>query len=407
MANTLLTINMITREAIRLWKNTNAFLQEIDCQYDDQFAQTGAKIGDSLRIRLPNDYTVRTGPAAQVQDTAEQSTTLTLATQKGVDVSFNSHERTMSLDDYSERVLAPAVNNLAGNIAADIMSGVEGGVSNMVANQDGAFNIISPTSLQFLDAGATMDLQSAPKGRRKVVNDPRSQARIVNSLTGLFNPATIVSKQFTTGEMYNALGLTWMSDQTVIIHTNGALAQSSATVNGANQTGLNLVVNALANGLNQGDIVTAAGVNRVNRITKKDTGELMQFVVTAPVLAGATSIPIYPALIPAVGGNPVQYQTVTASPANGAAVNPALSLAASAQYRKNIVFTPEAITMATADMELPRGVHEAYRENFDGISIRMITAYDVMSDQLITRLDVLYGFLYIRPEWCVAVADAV
>lgn len=407
MANSLLTINMITREAIRLWKNTNAFLQEIDIQYDDQFAQTGAKIGDSLRIRLPNDYTVRTGPAAQVQDTTEQSTTLTLATQKGVDVSFNSRDRALSLDDYSERVMAPAVNNLAGNIAADVMSGSEGGVSNIVANQDANFNLIYPTSLQYLDAGASLDIMSAPKGRRKVVNDPRTQARVVNALSGLFNPATMISKQFTTGEMYNALGLTWMSDQTVIIHTCGTLPQNTMTVNGANQTGLQITVNAVAYTLAQGDIVTFAGVDSVNRITKLDTGELGQFVLTAPYAANGTTLNVYPALIPPAGGNPVQYQTVTASPINGANVNLALSLAASTAFRKCIVFTPEAITMATADMELPRGVHEAYRESFDGISMRMITAYDVFSDQLITRLDVLYGYLWIRPEWTVEVADAV
>ena len=122
MANTLLTINMITREAVRLWKNSNAFVQHVDMQYDDSFAKTGAKIGSSLRIRLPNDFTVRTGPAAQIQDTAEQSTTLVLATQKGVDVSFNSVDRTMSLDDFSRRILAPMVNNLSGAVAADVMS---------------------------------------------------------------------------------------------------------------------------------------------------------------------------------------------------------------------------------------------------------------------------------------------
>jgi hypothetical protein len=122
--NALLTINMITREAVRLWKNSNAFIQNINMQYDDSFARTGAKIGTSLRIRLPNDYTVRTGPALQAQDTAEVNTTLVLATQKGVDVSFNSVDMTMSLDDYSERVLAPMINNLTGAVAADIMSGL-------------------------------------------------------------------------------------------------------------------------------------------------------------------------------------------------------------------------------------------------------------------------------------------
>jgi len=143
VANTLLTINMITREAVRLWKNTNQFIQHIDMQYDDSFAKTGAKIGTSLRIRLPNDYTVRTGPAAQVQDTAEVSTTLVLATQKGVDVSFSTTDRTMSLDDYSRRVLAPMVNNLAGAVAADVMSGVDSGSA---ANTGGICNYTVPTT---------------------------------------------------------------------------------------------------------------------------------------------------------------------------------------------------------------------------------------------------------------------
>ena len=136
MANSLLTINMITREAVRLWKNSNAFLQNVDMQYDDSFAVTGAKIGSTLRIRLPNDFTVTTGPALSVQDTNEQSTTLTLATQKHVDVSYSTADRTMSLDDYSQRVLAPMVNNLAGAVAVDSMSGSEGGICNFVANQD-------------------------------------------------------------------------------------------------------------------------------------------------------------------------------------------------------------------------------------------------------------------------------
>ena len=172
MSNSILTINMITREAVRLWVNTNSFLQHIDTQYDDQFAVTGAKIGQSLRIRLPNDYTVRTGPVAQIQDTAETSTTLTLATQKGVDVSFNSVERTMSLDDYSKRILAPAVNNLVGAVAADVMSGVEGGVSNLVGNFDAAGNLLRPTLDTFLQAKALLSLRSAPTDSRKFILDP-------------------------------------------------------------------------------------------------------------------------------------------------------------------------------------------------------------------------------------------
>jgi hypothetical protein len=398
---------MITREAIRLWKNSNAFMMNVDMQYDDSFAVSGAKIGTALRIRLPNDYTVVSGPALSVQDTAEQNTTLVLSTQQHVDVSFLTSERTMSLDDYSRRILAPMVNNLAGAVATAIMSGVEGGVCNFQANQDVSNNILSPILGTYLNAGATLKVNSAPVANWKVVNHPRTEARMVASLAGLFNPQTDISRQYISGRMYDAAGFIWMSDQTIIVHTNGTLAQNSATVSSAGQTGLSIAVNALAGSLNIGDIITIAGVYKVNRITKQTTGELEQFVVTANVLAGATSIPIYPAIVPAVGGQPVQYQTVTASPASGANVNPVASLAASAVYRKNFVFAPEAVTMAMADLEIPQGIHESARDEFDGVSMRMITAYVPQSDQMVTRLDVLYGYLWIRPEWACVVADIV
>ena len=407
MANTLLTINLITREAVRLWKNSNAFIQNVDMQYDESFAVSGAKIGSALRIRLPNDFTVTTGPALSVQDTAEQSTTLVLATQKHVDVSYSTVDRTLSLDDYARRVLAPMVNNLAGAVAVDIMSGTEGGICNIVANQDAGNNILSPVASTYLLAGANLDVNSAPIAERKIVNNPFTEARVVANLSGLLNPAPAISRQYMTGRMYDALGFLWMKDQTVITHTTGTLAQGSATVNGAGQTGLSLTVNALAGTLVAGDIITIVGVNQVNRITKVTTGQLRQFVVTANCAVGATSIPIYPALVPAVAGQPVQYQTVTASPANGAAVNPALGLAANTSYRKNFAFAPEAVTLATADLEIPHNVHEAARESFDGVSMRMVTDYFIGTDQLITRLDVLYGYLYIRPEWAVVIADIV
>lgn len=412
MANSLLTISMITREAVRLWKNSNALLQNVDMQYDDSFAKTGAKIGTSLRIRLPNDFTVRTGAAAQVQDTSEQSTTLVLATQKGVDVSFSSADRTMSLDDYSERILAPSINNLAGAVAADLMAGSEGGVCNLTANVDGSYAILNPNATTFLSAGALLDINSAPLGQRKIVNDPFTQARTVGGLAGLFNPVPDIGRQYKTGQMQQALGFDWLMDQTVIKHTVGTF--TAGTVNGAGQTGTTLVTNSTTGTLKKGDIITIAGVNGVNRINKQSTGALKQFVVTADATTAATSLSIYPAIIPGTasynattGDGAVQYQTVTASPANGAAIALAVQTVAGATYRKNIAFAPQAVTLATADLELPGGVHEAARESFDGISMRMITAYNIGTDQLITRLDILYGYLWVRPEWAVIVCDAV
>lgn len=417
MANTLLTIGGITREAIRLFMNSNAFLMNIDKQYDSSFAKTGAKIGQQLKIRLPNDYVVSDGPALSVQDTNEQQTTITVATQRHVDTSFNSVDMTMSLDDYSEIILAPKVNNLAGNVAATIMSGVtvaqgafagtvvngaEGGICNLVSNVDGSGNIISPTSETWLTANATLTSNSAQKTNRKAILDPFTMARTVSSLSGLFNPVPKISTQYTEGQMYDALNFRWFEDPTVIIHTTGTF--TAGTVNGGSQTGTSLTTNAITGTLKKGDIITLASVNAVNRVTKVSTGQLRQFVVTADVATAATTIPIYPAITPATAGNAVQYQTVDISPANSATI--LLVTPASGTYRKNFVFAKQAVTMVTADLEMPPNVKGA-REQMDGVSMRAVTQYVIGTDQTADRLDVLFGWLFVRPEWACVVADRV
>jgi len=397
--NSLLTINQITNEAVRLFTQSNAFLRTVSRQYDDQFARTGAKIGSTLRVRLPNDYTVSTGPAITPQGTNEQNTSLTVATQANVPVSFGTAEKTMQLDDFSERVLAPAVNRLAAYVAADLMN-VAGQSANIVANLSGS-TLSSPNATTWLTAGSAIDQNLAPRYDRKIILDPVTQARTVSSLAGLFNPQVKIADQYETGIITkDTLGFDWMYDQTTQVHTVGSF--SAGTVNGASQTGTTLTVNAITGTLNVGDIITIAGVYAINRLTGQSQGQLRQFVVTANVNSGATSIPIYPAITPA----PAAFNTVTASPANSAAIS--LVMPASSQYRQNLAYYPEAFTLATADLEMPTaGVVQAARANFDGISLRMIEAYDVMSDSLITRMDILYGYAAIKPEWSCIVADVV
>lgn len=409
MANSVLTISMITAEAVMIFKNTNAFMQNIDTQYDGSFAVSGAKIGSQLRVRLPLDYTVTDGPGLSVQDSQEQQLTLALATQRHVDLSFSSAEQALSVDEYAERFLLPAMNNLGGNVASAIMAGSEGGVCNLVANFDSGGNIISPGLQQVLDSRAVLADNSAPTMDRKIVLDPHTMARLTGSLSGLLNPATDISKQYRDGSVYNAAGYTWLEDQTAIKHVTGTF--TSGSTSSAGQTGSTVAVGAISGTLNQGDIITIDGVNAVNRVTKQSTQTLRQFVVTAPVLSGATSIPIYPAITPGgsgyvatTGQNAQQYQTVDASPANSAAVR--LVTIAGSTFRKNIAFAPQAVTMVTADLEKPP-MTECSRKEYDGISMRVLRTYVPGTDQTVTRCDVLFGYLYIRPEWAVIVADAL
>lgn len=403
--NSLLTLGGITKEAIRLFRNSNAFLMNIDTQYDDSFAKEGAKIGSQLRIRLPNDYLVRTGQAVSINTTSEIDTTLTLGTQMGVDVSFSSGTLALSMDDFSQRILAPMVNNLAGGIASTIMASADGGICNMTNNTT------TPGADDWLNAGAQLDMLSAPRGERKAILSPLTMARTVGSLTGLFNPSSVIAKQYVSGEVMGpALGIKdWLSDQTALIHVPGTA--TGITVSGAGQTGTSLTLEATGAGtLNKGDIITIAGVYAVNRVTKESTGQLAQFTVTTQqtlVASTPTAVGIYPAITPAVSGAAVQFQTVTVSPASAAAITLLGQANFAAGYRKNFVTRPEAVTMVTADLAIPKGVNEAARETYNDISMRMVSQYNVSTDQFITRLDVLFGYLWVRPEWAVVVPDVI
>jgi len=235
---------------------------------------------------------------------------------------------------------------------------------------------------------------------------PMTQANTVSSMSGLFNPTGAIASQYRSGQISGAtLGISeWMMDQTVLVRTAGTFS-AGGTVNGANQTGSTITVNAITGTLKKGDIITFAGVNSVNRVTKETNGTLMQFAVTADVATSATSIPIYPPLTPPSGGSKVQYQTVTASPANGAAM--ALVNKASETTRKNIVMIPEALTLATVDLVKPTGaVMECSQMTHDGVTMRMLTDYLPGTDQIVTRLDVLYGVLLVRPEFACVVSDS-
>lgn len=419
MANSLLTVSQITRFSIPLFTNTNAFLKYMPRQFDDQFGNEGAKIGAQLRIRLPNDYAVTDGPGIAVQDTNEQQVVLTVSTQRHVDVAFTSAERSLSIEDYEERVLLPRVNALSGSVAYTIMAGSEGGVALMTANVDANNNIQPVNAAPFTTARAFLVNNSAPpnvgvKGW-DVVLEPTSDSRVALALQGLLNPVSEISEQFRSSMMKSGLGFArWFEDQTVIKHTTGSLA--SATVNGANQSGNTLVVNALGGTINQGDIFTIAGVYAVNRVNKQPLGTLRQFVATAPAAAGATSISFYPAIIPPASAQPYaslpytaqQYQTVTALPANNATITPFAN--ASTTFKKNIAYAPDMATMVVAPLWMPpggKGVIEAARHEMDNVSMRSLVTYEPATDQPIDRLDVLFGYYYTRPEWGCIVGDSI
>lgn len=404
--NTLLTIDNITNESLRLFLNSNSFIQHVDKQYDSTFGVAGAMQGDTLRIRKPLDYIVGTSSTITPQPTTEQNTVLTMASIRNVGLQFTDTEKVLEIDFYSDRYIKPAVNNLVAIIAMELMTVIDG-VPNFVSNTNTGGFVISPTVDTWLSAQAKLSQYSLDTDDRKAIIDPKTEARFVASTAGLFNPQPVLGAQYTTGVLgAKTLGLDWYMDQTVQLHTTGAYSGNLFVSAAAGQTGSTIATQAISGGLNAGDIIVFSGVHMVNRLTKQSTGDLGQFVVTSPVANGGTSVSIYPPLTPPNNGNAVIYQTVDSSPASNAQIF--VTTQPSEIYRQNFVFGPQAITFCTADLAKPAGgVIATASKRYDGVSLRMIEYFLPLSATWGTRLDCLFGFALTKPEWVAIVADMV
>jgi len=392
MPNTILTPTAVTRKALQILHQKLNFVGNINRTYDDSFANSGAKIGDSLKIRLPNEYVVRTGANLSTQDTSETSTTLQIATQKGVDISFSSAELTLSLDDFSSRILEPAMAVLAANIEADALSMYKD-VYNIVDNDTAAISFLNIMQGRKLlnDSLAPMD------NNRAALLSTDHTAKLVDSLKGLFQDSNAIKQQYREGMMGRTGGFDFYENTLLTNHTTGTAAKTTTySVNGAVTTNGSTAVTVASAGsttFKAGDVFTVAGCFRVHPETKVSTGVLQQFVVTADYAGGAGSLSFAPAIYTSGG----RQNVVAAGMANSSAIVK-VGAGASEQLTPSMVFHRDAFAFATADLVMPKGVDFAAREVYDGISLRTVRQYAISTDTMPCRIDVLYGYKTIRAQ---------
>jgi len=393
MANSLLTIDMITRKCLEILENNLVISRNVNKEYDDSFAVEGAKIGSTLRIRLPDRALVTDGAALQVQDDNEQFTTLTVSSQKHIGINFTSAELTMQLDDFAERVLKPRISQLAASVDADVANAYKS-----IFNTVGTPGTTPATALVLLQAQQKLNETATPMSPRYATVNPAANAGLVNGLSGFFNPAGTISRQFKTGMMgEGVLGYDEMNmSQSIVNHTTGNFpaapicASTVPATQGA--TTLDITYTSGTKSLKQGDVFTIAAVYAVNPQTRLSTGSLQQFVVTADQTLTSTSATI--AFQPAMYTAANALATVDAFPVSAAVIT--FVGTASTVYPQNLVYHKDAITLATADLLLPQGVDMASRQVHNGISMRIVRQYDINNDRMPCRVDVLYGFNTIR-----------
>ena len=384
MTQTLLTPTAVTREVLRVLHEKASFIGTVNRTYDDSFAVKGAKIGDSLKIRLPNQYTVRTGKTLNAQDTDETSVTLTAATQKGVDMNFSTAELAMSIDDFSKRIIEPAMSVLISNIESSMLSEVTKDIYNSVGTPG-----TTPNSFLFFgQARAKLNQGLAPKDNNRYTQlDSLAMATMVEAGKGLFQDANAISKQYREGMIGRTAGFDWMENERVYTHTTGS-DHTTVTVNDGAIASGDTTITTAGGSVTVGTVFTFSGdaVKAVHPETKASYGHDQQFVITA---VSGNDWTFSPAIITSGA-----LQNVSKLPTNGAAIT--LIGSASTAYPQHLAYHQDAFAFVSADLELPQGVHFAAREQMDGLSVRIVRQYDINNDNIPCRLDILHGYKTLR-----------
>lgn len=395
MANSFAVTDLVARESLRIAHETAQFIGTTDRQYDSSFKQTGGKNGSSLRVKKPNQYKRRQGSRVMdVQDQDEETGTITVATQDGVDMRFNSAELIQSVDngakfdDLSKNYIEPAVKVLVSGIEADYIESCTKATYNLAGTAGTALTDLAVVGA----ARAKLNQQLAPKdGKRYIQADSVAMGSMVDGLKGLFQDSTQIKEQYREGMIGRTAMADWYENDRMWTMTNGADVAGEVN-NGTLTSGItSLTVDGFSAAPEVGSVFTVEDVYDVHPETKVAFSHLKQFTVTA---ATTTSITFSPAMIYDTD-NP--RQNCSGAPVNDAAVTFVGS--ASTSYVQQLMYHKEAYQFVTADLPIMDDAQKCVRRMQDGLAIRVWMGSDIRNDELLMRLDILYGFAQLRPEW--------
>lgn len=396
MSNTLVTCSIIAKEALAVLENMLAFSSGANRDWEAEYSSNqsrGYSPGQTINIKKPPRYTYRSGRIAVPQGTVETTVPMTLQ-QGGCDLNFTGTERTVSLQQMSQKLKA-ALATVANEVDRQGLDLARITTFNCIGTPGTA-----PTTQALALAAATglnqrLDEMAAPRDKmRALVTNPQLNGAMIQGFAGLFNNSKTLSEQYGSGMMVDALGLAYAMDQNVAIHTNGTQIVAGTNINGANQTGAAITVVGLGGTITRGSKITLPGVFAVNPQSRQSTGVLMQFTVTVDLAAAAVSLPISPAI---VTSGP--FQNVTASPTNGSPF--VIFGTVSGSYAANVAYHKDAFTLAMVPMYAPpsgKGVIDVAQENYKGMNIKVTEFYDGVNDNYVMRLDVLFAWAATYPE---------
>ena len=404
MANTTLTASIIAKEAVMILDNELVAAKKVFRGYQEEFSKdvNGYKVGDTITIRKPTDFTVRDGAVMSAQDVTEGSLTLSVNKRKGVDFAFSSSDLTLKIGELSERVIKPAMIQLANQIDSDVLA-LYSSVPNWVGTPGQTINSFS----DFYKGPERLNEMSVPLDGRCALLSPADEAGMVGAQTALYIQ-NAASDAYRKGSLGMVGGVDTYMSQNVPTHTVGVATGAPLVNGGAQNTTYALTkdsgtqslitdgwTNSTTGILKAGDVFTIAGVYAVNTVTKATLPFLKQFVVTADADSGAATGPATLTISPPMITTGA-FKTVSAAPADNAAIT--VVGTGGTGYRQNLVFNKNAFALVTVPLVSPPGAVDVSRQSYKGLNVRVIPVYDGTNDVSSWRLDVLYGTKTIDPR---------
>lgn len=418
MANTNTVLDMVARESLRIAHEKSTFISTVNRSYDDQYKKTGWKTGSVLRVANPNQYTRRQGSRVMdVQDQNETTQAITMATQDGVDMRFNSAELALNVnspaevDAFSRRYIEPAMSVLMSGIDGDMLAHATKDTYNLV----GTFGTVVGAGGDITALGnarAKLNQQLAPKDmNRNLQLDSITMASIVNGNKALFSPENQIKKAFTEGFYARSAMADFYENERTYTQTygsdvTGTTDAASLVTDGGTTVDFHTTILSAATTV--GSVFTIAGVYDCHPETKQAYSHLKQFVITA---IGGTTVTVSPAIYLGLSASTAAKRNVCSSTGAALALTDFNSKtvtffgAASQAYRNNLMYHQDAFTFVTADLPLMDDAHKCVRKEQDGLSIRVWMASDIRNDELLMRMDILYGFKTLRPEWACRITN--
>jgi hypothetical protein len=410
MANSVLTIDMVTKEALMIAHEKATFIGTTNRTYDDQFAKSGAKIGDTLRIRNPNAYTRRQGSRVMdVQDQSETSQSLTVATQDGVDMKFNSAELSLSIDEFSERYIQPAMSVLMSGVDGDYLTAMTKATYNVAGT---AGTVVGASDITALGAArAKLNQGLAPKDQNRAFQiDSVTMGSIVNKNLALFQPSGQISEAFREGFYARSAMADFYENERTWTLTNGADVTGTTDSTGlgtaaadGSYTTVDIHTTVAVTDQVVGQVFTIAGVYACHPETKQSYGSLQQFTITA---VGASLTTVSPTIyLTGARQNVCKSDSTVCTTTTFNSATLAFVGAASTAYRQNLMYHKDAFAFVTADLPLMSDAASCVRMNKDGLALRVWKGSDIRNDELLMRIDILYGWKALRPEWACRITN--